>query len=82
MGDIVNLRTARKRKARDDAARYADQNRLLHGRSKAEKSAATSLGERDAAFLDGHRLDGKPDISGPSAGQDFPALAKPDADKT
>ena len=37
MADIVNLRQARKQKARDEKTRVAEQNRALHGRSKAEK---------------------------------------------
>ena len=37
MGEIVNLRAARKRKAREDAGRTAETNRALFGRSKSEK---------------------------------------------
>jgi len=37
MDEIVNLRAARKRKAREDAARAAETNRALFGRSKPEK---------------------------------------------
>ena len=54
MADIVNLRMARKRKGREDRERLADQNRLLHGRSKAEKSSTKAETERAAAILDGH----------------------------
>lgn len=39
MADIINLRQARKQKARADKAEQADKNRRLHGRSKAEKLA-------------------------------------------
>lgn len=55
MAEIVNLRLARKRKARDDAAALAADNRARHGRTKAEKQR--DLAERSAArsFLDGHR---------------------------
>ena len=35
MADIVNLRTARKRKARAADARVADDNRVRHGTPKA-----------------------------------------------
>ncbi|TIP55651.1 MAG: DUF4169 family protein, partial [Mesorhizobium sp.] len=37
MADIVNLRQARKQKARADKERLAEQNRALHGRSKADR---------------------------------------------
>lgn len=37
MSKVVNLRQFRKRKAREDAAQQAGQNRALHGRTKAQK---------------------------------------------
>lgn len=57
MGDIVNLRTARKRKAREQDAKVAEQNRILHGRSRAQKLAESIASERAVAQLEGHRLD-------------------------
>jgi hypothetical protein len=60
MGDVVNLRTARKRKERETRAKEADASRALHGRSKAEKEAETLHREKAISFLDGHRR-GKPD---------------------
>lgn len=60
MAEIVNLRTARKRKARAAAEQKADENRSLHGRSKAEKHVETARRTREAATLDGHRRE-KPD---------------------
>ena len=57
MGEIVNLRLARKRKAREEREVEAAANRALHGRTKAEKRAdETSRGRREA-ILDGHQLD-------------------------
>ena len=56
MGEIVNLRMARKRKARAQDAKVAEQNRLLHGRSRAEKQADSITKQREATRLDGHRL--------------------------
>ncbi len=55
MAEIVNLRQARKRKARQDKERAAEQNRLLHGRGKAEKTRDRDESQRSASFLDGHR---------------------------
>jgi hypothetical protein len=61
MGDIVNLRQARKNKARTESEKQARQNRASFGRSKAEKRLAEA--ERDAAArkLDGHKHERKPD---------------------
>ena len=53
MGEIVNLRRARKNaaKARADAA--AAENRVRFGRTPAEKAAARQEGERLRRRLDG-----------------------------
>jgi Domain of unknown function (DUF4169) len=53
MGEIVNLRIARKRKARVEAAVQADANRAKHGRSKAQKDADAKETARRDAVLDG-----------------------------
>jgi hypothetical protein len=37
MAEIVNLRRAKKRRQRAEAAHAAEQQRLLHGRTRAEK---------------------------------------------
>ena len=52
---IVNLRTARKRKAREAARNAADQNAVLHGRSKAELRQTGAENERIARLHEGHR---------------------------
>jgi hypothetical protein len=56
MGDVVNLRRMRKDKARSEADRKAEANRVAFGRTKAEKSLTKA--ERDLAErrIDGHRL--------------------------
>jgi hypothetical protein len=54
MAEIVNLKRARKDKARRDRESEADANRRLFGRTKAEKSA-----DRDAATRARQSLDGK-----------------------
>ncbi|HEY4192186.1 MAG TPA: DUF4169 family protein [Mesorhizobium sp.] len=56
MGDIVNLRMARKRKARAGREQEAEQNRALHGRSRAESKNDRQIAEKAAKFIDGHRL--------------------------
>jgi hypothetical protein len=55
MAEIVNLRAARKRKAREDADRTAEANRALFGRSKSEKQRDRLEKDRARAFVDGHR---------------------------
>ena len=58
MAEVVNLRLARKARAR--AAKEADAaaNRVAFGRSKAEKSAAKTDAARAARLLDGAKRDG------------------------
>jgi len=55
MAEIVNLRQARKRKARDEKARVAEQNRALHGRSRAEKQRDSLVADKAEKFVAGHR---------------------------
>ena len=57
MAEIINLRLARKKKARDDKQRQAEQNRALHGATRAEKAARKAEAERAARQLDGARLE-------------------------
>ncbi len=54
--EIVNLRLARKRKARDDEAKRADENRVRFGRTKAEKANNNQTVAALDRHLDGHRL--------------------------
>jgi hypothetical protein len=60
MGPIVNLRTARKQAKRRQAEQEAAQNRLAHGRSKAEKALQRTQSDKARATLDGHRIERKP----------------------
>jgi hypothetical protein len=60
VAEIVNLRLARKRKARADRDAAAAEARTVHGRTKAEKQRDKAFRARDTASLDGHRLT-KPD---------------------
>lgn len=53
--DIVNLRRARKAKTRADRDKQATENRLVHGRSKAEKTAIKSETDTALRRLDDHR---------------------------
>ena len=57
MAEIVNLRTARKRKARADKDAEAEQNRITFGRTKAEKNETRAKADLAARRLDSHRRD-------------------------
>lgn len=53
--NVINLRQARKAKARADKEQTADENRRRHGRTKAEKQAEKTTRETAANKLDGHK---------------------------
>jgi hypothetical protein len=57
VGEVVNLRQARKRRARDDAAVTAAENRARFGRTRSEVAAERAEEARRQAVLDGARLD-------------------------
>lgn len=54
--DIINLRQARKHKARAEAETRAAVNRAKFGLSKAERQSAKSRGDIASRKLDGHKL--------------------------
>jgi len=53
MAEIINLRQARKAKARTQAKTAAEANRRAHGRTKAEKTAQQDEKARARKLLDG-----------------------------
>ena len=55
MGDVINLKRARKRKARDAEAQTADANRLRFGRPCAERKLEEARADLEARKLDGHK---------------------------
>lgn len=55
MAEIVNLRTARKQKARAAKEAQAEQNRMLFGRTKAEKQQSRAETELAARRLESHK---------------------------
>jgi hypothetical protein len=67
MAEIVNLRMARKQKARAGREKDAAENRALHGRSKSERLRERKSAERAETILDGHRRERPEDGSGNSA---------------
>lgn len=57
MGEVVNLRRARKDSARSDADRTAEANRIAFGRTKAEKALTQAERKINEQRLEGHRLE-------------------------
>ena len=58
MAELINLRRARKAKARDAKAAEADANRTKHGIAKPVRELAQARKEKDAREIDAHKLDG------------------------
>jgi hypothetical protein len=56
MAEIVNLRKARKQMKRKQEAGRAEQNRLMHGRTKAERQLDKARAEKAMRKLDAHLL--------------------------
>jgi hypothetical protein len=57
MAEIINLRRARKAKARDERAKTAEANRAAFGRTRAEKQTTAAERERAAKAIDAHKRD-------------------------
>jgi GAF domain-containing protein len=55
--EIVNLRLARKAKARSEKERQAEQNRISFGRTKQEKTLTRALNEKAEKRLDQGRIE-------------------------
>jgi hypothetical protein len=70
MAEIVNLRLARKRKARIDAAEAAAEARAKHGRSKAERTLVRARAEKAERDVEAHRLTGSTPAPADAPGRD------------
>jgi len=57
MGDLVNLRTVRKRARRRHAEQKAASNRLAYGRQGIERTLERSRSDKAKRHLDGHRIE-------------------------
>jgi hypothetical protein len=57
MGDVVNLRRARKARDRGEKENAAQANRVAFGRTKAERALTEAERRLAAAKLDAHRLE-------------------------
>ena len=56
MTEIINLRRARKAKARNDANKRANENRAYHGLSKPARDKINKDNAAAARFVEGHKL--------------------------
>lgn len=56
MADLINLRRARKTKAREVAAKTAEANRTLHGISKTARDVAKARSAAEKRNLEARRL--------------------------
>jgi hypothetical protein len=59
MAEIINLRMARKARARAETEQQAAENRAKFGRSKAQKAIERTELERQARTLDGAKREGE-----------------------
>ncbi|MBN9566561.1 MAG: DUF4169 family protein [Alphaproteobacteria bacterium] len=57
MSEIVNLRRARKEKARAAKAQQAESNRIRHGAPKNLRALEKAKAEKMAGDLNAHKLD-------------------------
>lgn len=57
MAEIVNLKSRRKQAARVAADQQAQQNRILHGRTKAERLRDEMQAAREAKARENSKLD-------------------------
>lgn len=60
MGDLVNLRTARKRRRRAEREKRAEENRVGFGTPKYLKKRKEAAETLETRRLDGHRRDESP----------------------
>lgn len=56
-GDLINLRQARKARARDAAAQKGDENAAQFGQTKGERLRQITQTEQAKKMLDQHKLD-------------------------
>lgn len=55
--DIINLRSFRKQKRRDEKEQTAEENRIRHGRTKQEKARDLRESEKADREIDGHKIE-------------------------
>ena len=73
MSDIINLRQFKKRKAQATKELEANANRILFGRTKAEKVFAKNQSEKDTRFLELNKLEPETSALSSTSSDDEPA---------
>ena len=68
MAEIINLKRARKARAKADKDKTAEANRVLHGTPKALRNLAEARKDKADQGLSGHRLE-KPEDDNRSVGE-------------
>lgn len=63
MADLINLNKARKAKQRAEAERKAAENRVIFGRTKAQRQADSAAAAAAARRLDALRRESPPDAA-------------------
>ncbi|SFO65513.1 protein of unknown function [Cohaesibacter marisflavi] len=63
MGNVINLRQARKAKARTEKEKKAEANRALFGQTKAQKTKQRFETDKLERHLDGHKREALGDAS-------------------
>jgi hypothetical protein len=81
VSNVVNLNKFRKKKKREGEVKQAEQNRIRHGRTKAEKERELAERARLARLVDGHRLDHDTGPRPDPAGGDADSAPEPPADE-
>lgn len=59
MGVVINLNQVRKARAKAEAEKQADTNRVVHGTTKVEKKKTRSAKKKSEKQLEGKRLEEK-----------------------
>lgn len=67
MSKPINLRQFRKRKAREDKARQAEQNRISHGTPKSLTDLSKARAEKAARDIEAKKLERSGDSTGDDA---------------
>ncbi len=57
MAKVINLKTVKKRKSRDEARKKGDENAALYGERKSQKQQRSAEITSLNAHLDGHKRD-------------------------
>ena len=60
MGEVLNLRRARKAREKSEKAQAGEANRIAFGRTKAERRASEAQNELERTRLEAHRLEHVP----------------------